>query len=65
MKKVLLLLSCCFLLSMLTVSTSSCNRGVGCPAYEDAHVKPDRKGKLPTKRGNSSLFPKNMKRKSG
>ena len=63
MKKLLLILSCVCFFSVLTISTSSCNRGVGCPAYEDAHVKPDKKGKLPTKRGNSALFPKQMRRK--
>jgi len=46
-------------------TTSSCSRKTGCPAYEEAHVKPNKKGKLSTKRGSSNLFPKKMRKKSG
>jgi hypothetical protein len=63
MKKILLALCCYFFLASLSISTSSCSRKVGCPAYENVHVKADKKGRLPTKGGNSALFPKNMRKK--
>ena len=65
MKKVLAILGCCLFFSLLVSTTSSCSRKVGCPAIENAHVKTDKKGRLPTKGGNSALFPKNMRRKKG
>lgn len=54
-----------FLLSVIVVGggTSSCSRKTGCPANENVHVKPNRKGELPTKGGSSSLFPKKMQKK--
>ncbi len=49
---------------VLSASFSSCGSNkTGCPINENAHVKTDRKGNLKTKRGKSSLFPKNMKKK--
>jgi len=48
---------------MLSAGASSCNRKSGCPAYENATVKANRKGELPSKGGKSGLFPKKMKRK--
>jgi len=43
---------------------SACNSNkTGCPINESTHVKTDRKGNLSTKRGKTSLFPKNMKKK--
>ena len=39
----------------------SCSRKSGCPAYENVHAKPDRKGNLSTKGGSSNLFPKKMR----
>jgi len=42
---------------------SSCSRKTGCPANETVHTKTTRKGELSTKRGKSSLFPKNMRGK--
>lgn len=56
----LLLFAC---LGMMWVGNSSCSRKSGCPAYEHATVKANRKGELPTKGGKSGLFPKKMKRK--
>ncbi|NUN99789.1 MAG: hypothetical protein HUU01_04145 [Saprospiraceae bacterium] len=55
-----LLLIC---LGMFGIGTSSCNRKSGCPAYENATVKANRKGELPSKGGKSGLFPKKMKRR--
>lgn len=49
-------------LGLFFISTSSCNRKTGCPVNERAHVKPDKKGQLPTKRGKSNLFPKDMRK---
>lgn len=45
------------------VLLSSCSRKTGCPSYETVHTKTNRKGELSTKRGKSSLFPKNMRGK--
>ncbi len=53
----------CLCLGMMWVSSSSCNRKSGCPAYEQATTKANRKGQLSTKGGKSELFPKKMKRK--
>jgi len=49
-------------LSLFFISNSSCNRKTGCPVNERAHVKPNKKGQLPTKGGKSNLFPKNMRK---
>lgn len=35
----------------------------GCPINDDAHVKMNSRGELPTKGGKSSLFSKKMKKK--
>ncbi len=49
---------------LLTGTITSCNSNkTGCPVNETVHTKSDRKGNLSTKRGKSSLFPKNMKKK--
>lgn len=53
------------LLSVLAISavgTSACSRKTGCPAYESAQTRTNRKGELPSKRGKSNLFPKEMRR---
>ncbi|MCI5083441.1 MAG: hypothetical protein MRY78_17210 [Saprospiraceae bacterium] len=62
MRKLLIILSAVLLFASITVSTTSCNRGTGCPTNE-LDVKTDRKGRMSTKKGNSSLFPKKMKKK--
>ena len=51
------------MVGLTTVTTSSCNRGTGCPAQENLRAKTNRKGDLSTKRGQSALFPKKMKRR--
>jgi hypothetical protein len=51
-----------FALAAFLISAPACSPKYGCPINEEAHVKPDRKGKLPTKGGRSNLFPKNMRR---
>ena len=61
MKKILFFLSFFFVLSMIGTTSSSCSRKTGCPVNENVHVKPNRKGKLPSKRGKSQLFPKKMR----
>ncbi len=48
----------------LSLGTISCNRGVGCPANESAHVKPGKNGELPTSGGYTRLFPKDFNKKS-
>ncbi|MDX1942231.1 MAG: hypothetical protein SFU99_16825 [Saprospiraceae bacterium] len=57
-----------FLLFMLIFAAStttfvSCSRKSGCPAYDSAKAQTNRKGELSTKRGKSSLFPKDLNRR--
>ena len=63
MRKLLILFGLGLLITVSGIS-SSCNRGVGCPANENVSVKTNRKGNLPTRRGASQLFPKDMRKKS-
>ncbi len=62
MKRLVFLL---FITIFATAGTtlSSCSRKSGCPAYDSAKAQTNRKGELSTKRGKSSLFPKDMQRK--
>jgi hypothetical protein len=54
------------LIATLGGTLSSCNSNKsGCPASENATVKPDRKGNFGTRKGSSSLFPKQMRKKVG
>lgn len=59
MKKLLLIC----LLASIALSFGACQRKSGCPATENAQVKTNRKGELPTKGGKSQLFPKQMRGK--
>jgi hypothetical protein len=53
-----------FSILLISSSLSSCGSNkTGCPVNESVHTKSDRKGNLSTKRGKSSLFPKNMTKK--
>lgn len=55
-----------FFITILFVSftLTSCNSNkTGCPVNESVHTKSGKDGKLSTKGGKSSLFPKNMKKK--
>jgi len=65
MKKRLYLLLLCAGLFTFTTTMTSCSKKTGCPMNEPGKVgaKADKKGKLSTKRGSSSLFPKNMRKK--
>lgn len=63
MKKLTLLVFAFALLLGLALSTTSCNRGYGCPINENAHIQPNKKGKYPKTRTRSGLFPKDMKKK--
>ena len=47
---------------LLAFSTSSCNRGSGCPA-ETAQVKTDKHGNYKVGKSKSHLFPKKSKKK--
>lgn len=51
------------LLAFLVAAAPACSPKYGCPSNESVHVKPNRKGKLPSKGGNSGLFPKDVKKK--
>ena len=63
MKKLVLLLVLVFALASTASLTSCKSQKAGCPAYESASVKTNKKGKLPKKRGKSNLFPKGMRNK--
>lgn len=63
MKKIATILMIYLVACVAVTSFSSCSRKTGCPSTENASVKADRKGRLPTKRGKSSLYPKGMKKK--
>lgn len=47
-----------------SIALSSCSKGYGCLINDSAHVKMGKDGKLPQKKGTSSLFPKNMNKKT-
>ncbi len=53
----------CTALFLIGLGGSSCSPKVGCPANEAAHVKPNRKGELPTGGGYTRLFPKDFHKK--
>ncbi|MBL7832223.1 MAG: hypothetical protein JNK41_14445 [Saprospiraceae bacterium] len=48
---------------MMTIACSSSKSG--CPVNDQAQVKTNKKGELPSSRGKSSLFPKDVKKKVG
>lgn len=64
MKQKIALLGLCVCLALMGLSTSACSRKTGCPAAENATVKVNRKGRLPSSGGKSQLFPKSMRKKS-
>ncbi len=49
-------------LSMTVTTGTSCNRGYGCPSTENLGAKTNRKGQLSSKKGQSNLFPKKMRK---
>jgi hypothetical protein len=63
MRRLLFLLSLVAVVFTISATTSSCTRKVGCPANEAAHVKPNRKGELPTSGGRTQLFPGDFNKK--
>lgn len=63
MRKYWVLAGFCTALFFIGLSSTSCSRKVGCPANEAAHVKPNRKGELPTSGGYTRLFPKDFNKK--
>lgn len=64
MRKIWMIVVFCVASALLALTGASCNRKVGCPANEAAHVKPNRNGELPTSGGKTSLFPKGFEKKS-
>lgn len=62
MKKVLNYFMLALALTLVSTALPSCATKSGCPMNENVHSKPDRKGKLSKKGGNSNLFPKDMRR---
>ncbi|GAB4262236.1 MAG: hypothetical protein Kow0027_29720 [Saprospiraceae bacterium] len=63
MKKLFPFLALLLIAAATTISTSSCNRGYGCPINEESHIQPDKKGRYPKSKTRSGLFPKDMKKK--
>lgn len=63
MRKLITLLCLSALVFLTGTTMTSCSRKSGCPVNENAHVKPNRKGEMPTKRGRSNLFPKTMRKR--
>jgi hypothetical protein len=57
-KYILLIFSALFMLTF-----NSCAKQYGCPG-EEASIKMDKDGNLPTRKGKSSLFDKKMIKKS-
>lgn len=62
MKKYLKYIVFLFVLVFMT-STNSCAKKYGCPG-EDASIKMDKDGNLPTRKGKSNLFDKKMRKKT-
>lgn len=65
MKKLIYSLTFLLFLSMTVTTSTSCNRGYGCPANENVGANTDRKGQLSTKKGKSNLFPKKVRKTRG
>ncbi len=63
LKKIKVIVFASIFIFVGTLMTSSCNRGSGCPA-ETANSRPDRHGDFSKKRGQSNLFPKNMRKRN-
>ncbi len=64
MKKSVILLVIIALASFTSITTSSCSRKSGCPAYDSLKAPVNRKGELSSKGGKSGLFPKDFNKKS-
>lgn len=62
MKKNISFLFFCSILLLTSISTTSCNRGYGCPAY-GTKAKINKKGDLSSKSGSTQLFSKKMRSK--
>ena len=63
MRKSYLTFFLCAFLGLFMLTNSSCSPKTGCPVNQNAHVKPNKKGVLPTKGGRSSVLPPGMKKK--
>jgi hypothetical protein len=62
-KRSFLIFGIFFIFAGLATTSTSCKVKEGCPINEEAHVKPDKKGNLPSGGGRSQLFPKKMRKK--
>ena len=63
MRRSYITLILCAFLGLFLLSNASCSKKTGCPVNERAHVKPNKKGELPTKRGKSSVIPGDFKKR--
>ena len=62
MKKIIQVLTICIFSLTMVLGMTSCSKKTGCPSTENAHVKLNKKGQFPTKKGKSNLFPKKMRK---
>lgn len=62
MKRVFTLLIIMVLGVIVPLTTTSCSRKSGCPAYDTLKAPVNRKGELSSKAGKSGLFPKDMQK---
>lgn len=63
MKRLFLIGSVFLLLLSGALSTSSCGRKSGCPAYQSLHTDKNKRGELKSKKGKSELFSKKARKK--
>ncbi len=65
MKKLIFCLTMFLFLTLGGATFSACSPKVGCELNEGMGPKTNRKGELSTKRGDSSLFGKKMRKRMG
>ncbi|MCB0639444.1 MAG: hypothetical protein KDC54_22615 [Lewinella sp.] len=59
------LLGIIILLLTSAPTLQSCSRKSGCPAYETTRPKSNRRGEVSKRRGETNLFPRQMRRRGG
>ena len=63
MKKYLFLFLLTAFSVLMAASWTGCSKKTGCPMTESVGAKTNKKGEFSSKRGNSNLFPKDMRKK--
>jgi len=62
MKKALKITSFLVFAAFLFTGSTACSKKTGCPVTETVHSKTGKDGSFKKKKGNSNLFPKDMRR---